>query len=195
MLGYNITIKEQIELLHSILKENKILYNFMKQAENIGLHSYYIGAGCIAQTVWNYQLGNDLMYGISDFDLVYFDDSDLSHEQELNVLEKIKDLFNDDFELDVINEARVHLWYKDHFGFSIEPYTSLETAINTWPTTATSIGAKLENDQLVVYAPFGLSDLFGGIIRANKKQVTKEIYENKSQKWLKLWPSLNYVFW
>ena len=167
----------------------------MKQAENIGLQSYYIGAGSIAQTVWNYQLGNDLMYGISDFDLVYFDNSDLSHEQELNVLEKIKSLFNDNFELDVINEARVHLWYKEHFGFSIEPYTSLEMAINTWPTTATSIGVKLENNQLVVYAPFGLNDLFGGIIRANKKQITKEIYENKSQKWLKLWPSLNYVFW
>ena len=41
-----------------------------------------------------------------------------------------------------MNETRVHLWYEAHFGYRIDPYASVEDAINTWPTTATSIGVR-----------------------------------------------------
>jgi hypothetical protein len=45
------------------------------------------------------------------------------------------------FGIDVKNEARVHLWYKSHFGYDIPPYHSVEEAMDSWPTTATAVGS------------------------------------------------------
>ena len=81
--------------------------------------------------------------------------------------------------LDVKNQARVHVWYEQHFGYSIRPYQSLEEAINTWPTTATAVGIRRWNEEWKIYAPYGLNDLFGKIVRANKAQITQEIFEKK----------------
>jgi hypothetical protein len=52
--------------------------------------SYYIGAGCIAQTIWNHYMKFDLLNGISDIDFVYYDSSDLSFEAENATMEYIK---------------------------------------------------------------------------------------------------------
>jgi len=91
--------------------------------------------------------------------------------------------YNLDFysQIDVKNQARVHLWYEKHFAYAIKPYPSLEAAINTWPTTVTTLEARRDaHGKWIVYAPFGLNDLFGMVVIANKAQITQEIYERKS---------------
>jgi len=186
----------QIKRLTKILEQNRTLYHVIEQAVGIGLKDYYIGAGCIAQTVWNHQSGFALTHGISDIDFAYYDSSDRSFAAEHATLERITRIIEpDEIRLDIKNQARVHLWYKDHFGYEIAPYDSLERAINTWPTTATSVGVRLENGKLNVYAPFGLDDLFGMIVRANKAQITEEIYLQKSKKWREKWPELTVIPW
>ncbi|MGO7089137.1 nucleotidyltransferase family protein [Rhizobium leguminosarum] len=45
------------------------------------------------------------------------------------------------------------------------------------------------------FAPFGLSDLLGGVVRANKRQITREVYERKVDRWIKFWPKLTIVNW
>src|SRR5260370_40606051 len=62
--------------------------------------------------------------------------------------------------LDVKNEARVHLWYEEKFGYPIPPYRSTAAAIATFPTTATSIGVRWCGGRLECCAPYGLDDLF-----------------------------------
>ena len=196
MTAFNTDLQNQIYQLSKILQQNSELYNLIRQADNLGLNHYYVGAGCIAQTVWNYQTGLDLTYGISDVDFVYYDSSDMSADAESEVVKQVEaavPLYK--FKLDINNQARVHIWYKEYFGYNIKPYSSLENAINTWPTTATSVGVRLENNELRVYAPFGLNDLFGMIVRANKAQITEEIYNQKIRKWSAKWPSLTIVPW
>ena len=197
MAGYNNDLQNQISELESILFLNKELYSIIEKASNLDLPNYYIGAGCIAQTIWNFQTGNDLIFGISDIDFVYYDSNDLSFESENATIDKVRSIIMTpgSFELDIKNQARVHLWYKEHFGYDIEPYDSIESAINTWPTTATSIGVRKENNILKVYAPFGLNDLFGMVVRANKAQITEEIYVQKVQKWISKWPTLSITPW
>ena len=183
-------------MLSDILSQNKPLYDVIKKVADIGLPNYYIGAGCVAQTVWNYQSGFELTHGISDIDIVYFDASDLSSEAENAVIERVKRAAQScALELDINNQARVHLWYKKHFGFDIAPYDSVEDAINTWPTTATAIGVRPEGEHLKIYTPFGLDDLFSMTVRANKTLITKEIYMQKVQKWQKRWPLLTIIPW
>ena len=188
--------QSQVEQLTKIIATNKPLYSVIEKAEHLGLKNYYIGAGCIAQTVWNYQMKLELMHGISDIDFVYYDDLDLSAEAENAVIERVKRAMKScPIKLDIKNQARVHLWYKEHFGYDIKPYKSVEDAINTWPTTTTSIGVRMESGTLKIYAPFGLDDLFGMIVRANKALITEEIYMRKVKKWTAKWDTLTIIPW
>lgn len=194
--AYNKDLATQIEVLEAIVFQSPTLRDIILRAEELGLPDYYIGAGCIAQTVWNCLSGYPLDYGISDIDLVYYD-TNLEQAAEEEVAEQARRLYADlPFPLDVKNEARVHLWYEARFGYAIKPYVSLEDAINTWPTTATSMAVRVEaENRLRVYAPFGLNDLFGRIVRPNKAQITEEIYKAKADKWHKKWPELTVIPW
>lgn len=195
MIGYNRDIDTQKRLLHDILSQNPVLFEVIKGSVALGLENYYIGAGCVCQTVWNFQNGLDLMYGISDIDFAYFDE-DLSYEKEDRVIQQVKQKFQGlPVEIDVKNQARVHLWYKDHYGYGLRPYASVEDAINTWPTTATAAGVRMRGDTLAVYAPFGLNDLFGQIVRPNKTQITEETYLKKCEKWSSRWNTLTFIPW
>lgn len=195
--AYNLDIVTQIKMLEKIIILNENINTAIERAKTLSIENYYIGAGCITQTVWNYLFNKPLKYGINDIDFVYFDDDKIDIESEKKMTSTLKNLYSDlKIKVDVVNEASVHLWYEKQFGYSIKPYTSLESAINTWPTTATSIGVRRDkNNKFIVYAPFGLNDLFGKIVRANKIQITKEIYENKVQKWINKWPDLTVIPW
>lgn len=195
--GYNLDICKQIKLLEEIVMSSEIMNKVVKRARDLNIDNYYIGAGCVTQTVWNYLSNYPLDYGIKDVDFVYFDNVNLDLESENRVIMQVKQLYSDiSMEIDVKNQGRVHLWYKEHFGYSIEPYKSIESAINTWPTTASAIGIKLEkNNEFKIYAPFGLNDLFGKIVRANKTQITKQIYEKKAASWLSKWSDLVIMPW
>lgn len=195
--GFNANLQTQIKVLVEIIMSNVTLKEVISRSCHLGLENYYIGAGCITQTIWNYMSGNPLEYGIKDIDFAFFDDKRNGYEYENSVVQKVNELFNDlQVDLDVKNQARVHLWYESHFGCKIKPYTSLEAALNTWPTTATAVGVRKEkNGEFTVYAPFGLNDLFGMVVRANKVQVTKDIFETKVSRWLKVWPDLKVIPW
>ena len=190
-------LQEQIKDLETILCASSLVKETLRRASTAGINNYYIGAGCIAQTVWNYQFQKPLDYGIKDIDFVYYDSQSLDYEAENQVINKLEELYKDfAVEIDVKNQARVHLWYKDRFGYEIEPYDSLESAINTWPTTATAIGVRLGRDnRLEFYAPYGLADLLNKIVRPNKVQITEKIYINKVSAWLKKWPELTVIPW
>jgi len=196
MVGFNADLASQMKLLTDILQRNETLYEVIKKAGGLGLKNHYVAAGCIAQTVWNYQTRNELMHGISDIDIVYYDDSDLSYAAEDAAIQRVREAIGPcAVGLDIKNQARVHLWYKERFGYEIKPYGCVEDGINTWPAMASSIGVRLENGQWKVYAPFGLNDLFGMVVRANKAQVTEEIYMQKTRKWSSKWPSLTVIPW
>lgn len=195
--GYNVDLTTQMKQLEDILMSSQTIQACVKRASHLDIENYYIGAGCITQTVWNYLSNLPLDYGIKDIDFVYYDNDNLDYTSENEIVTKLKQLYSDlNIEIDVKNQARVHLWYEERFGYPIEPYPSLEAAINTWPTTATAIGIRMDHhNELKVYAPFGLNDLFGKIVRANKAQITKEIFEAKASKWQSKWRDLTVIPW
>lgn len=184
------------QLLH-IISQNPLVMDALSFMQTFELEDYYLGAGCIAQTVWNYYSGQPLTAHIKDLDLVYYDSSDLSEAGEAAIAARIRDGLNSlGIKIDVKNEARVHLWYSSKFGYDIPPYETLESAIDTWPTMATAVGLRMEAaGVLKLYAPFGLEDMFALTIRANKAQITEAIYYQKANKWSKNWPTLNVIPW
>ncbi|MEK7434119.1 MAG: nucleotidyltransferase family protein [Cyanobacteriota bacterium] len=191
----NLDLEKQSKIVHKILKKNKVLWDFLELLEKNITFEYYIGAGVINQTIWNYLSNFELNYGIKDLDFVYFD-KNITEEEEKILNEKINTLGKDlNLEIDIKNQAKVHFWYKNKFGFEIEAYESLESAINTWPTTATAIGVRKEKNKLKIYAPYGLNDIFSKTVRPNKILITENIYEKKYQRWLEKWEDLKIIDW
>lgn len=193
--GADKTILEQLEILEKILYKNEKLVGLLQILEGDDLVHWYIGAGAINQTVFNYYHGYSIDYGIKDFDLVYFDE-DLSYEAEDLVIKRIEEKCKDlDIKLDIKNEARVHLWYFEKYGIKRHPYRSVEDAIASWGATVTCIGVRLEQGKLLVYAPYGLNDLFHLMIRPVKREFSKEQYDIRACRWMEKWPKLKKQEW
>jgi uncharacterized protein len=181
--------------LADALRANETLWECLHRVPALNLPGWYLGAGCVAQTIWNLAHGKAPNADILDYDLVYYD-CDLSDERERGVAREARALVADlHIELDITNEARVHVWYPQQFGYCIEPYQSTEDAIGTWPTTATAIGVRPSGPRLAVCAPLGTDDLFNLVVRPNRVQITPAIYDAKVTRWVARWPSLVALSW
>jgi uncharacterized protein len=178
------------------LQQNPWLAVILERFDEIVLPDAWLAAGCIAQTIWNLACGQPAELGIRDLDLIYFDDQDLSLGTEAGHERRLRDLFGHlTVKLDVKNEARVHLWYQERLGYAIERYRSSADAIATFPTTATAVGVRRIHGEFECCAPFGLDDLFGLVVRPNKRQITRSIYEAKVERWRSIWPGLSILPW
>lgn len=193
------TIYEQNEKFISILKENKDLITILDYICELNLPNFYIAAGSIFQTIWNYYDQKPLNFGIKDIDIIYYDPNNLSKESEKKLENKIIEHFkalNLNYEFDVHNEARMHLWKKENENKDINQYKNSEDAIDQWIATVHSIGITKENDNIKVYAPYGLSDIFSKTIRPIKhKANSKELYDKKAESWQKRFDNLNIIEW
>ena len=193
--GKNKDLNYQMNLFKEIILKNNVLKTILERLEGYGLDNYYVAAGAINQTVFNYYHNNSMNYLIDDYDIVYYDE-DLSYEKEDKIIKEINLLCKDlNVSLDIKNQARVHLWFKNKFGYSIEPNKSVEDAISKWESTVTCIGVRLKNNELTIFAPYGLNDLFSLIIRPNKENFIKKGYEEKTRKWKQNWPKLTIIPW
>lgn len=194
MLAYA-PIGRQVTALEEIVRSNPVICRLLDTLPALQLPSWYVGAGAVAQTVWNQVHGFPPNHGLKDYDVVYLDPGDLTVDGERAVEAKVAELLDAAVTVDVTNEARVHTWYERRFGQPLAPYRSVEQAIATWPSTATSVGVRYERGVFDVCAPYGLSDLFGLIVRPNTALVSRDIYEAKAARWHQLWPLLTVLTW
>lgn len=193
--GVNLPIEEQIQVLETILKTNSKLMSLLEILESDGIENCYVGAGAINQTVFNYYHDFESDYGIKDYDIVYYD-LDLSYEAEDRVIKRLTAKIDKlDILVDIKNEARVPIWYYEKYGIKRIPYTSVEDAIASWGATITCIGVRLKKGKLIVYAPYGLNDILGMIIRPVKREFEKSAYDERALRWMKKWPKLKKQEW
>jgi hypothetical protein len=156
--------------LRHILRQTPSLMRVLATARDLDLPDWLVFSGAVYQPVWNHLTGRDPDHGLSDYDLAYFDASDTSYEAEDIVIRRVAAAFEPPLRdlVEVRNQARVHLWFENHFG---EPYTALtrtEEALERFAAPAFAVGVRLEaDDSLTIAAPFGLGDLFAMRIRPN----------------------------
>lgn len=185
-----------VQALRKAVSASPLLQPVLQQWGQIALPDAWLSGSALAQTLWNVRFGFSLEYGISDLDLVYFDDKDLGAFAEERHSRRITELFQElPVQIDLKNQARVHLWYAERFGYDIAPYLSSRGAIATFPTTASAVGIRPSADGLEIWAPFGLDDLIAPVVRANRAQITQAIYEAKQQRWRTKWPELKILPW
>ncbi|MFJ8582783.1 nucleotidyltransferase family protein [Micromonospora sp. NPDC093277] len=191
------SLAEQLVVFKEVLSRNEVLFEVLNRAAGMNLPNCYVTSGAIFQTIWNGMTGRPVEWGIRDYDLFYFDDTDTSWEAEDAVIRKGREVFEDSTSMvEIRNQARVHLWYERKFGISCPPYESTEAAIDSFVATACSVGVRQEADRtLSVYAPYGLSDIFNMVVRPNAVQATAAVYEKKVARWLSHWPELKVLKW
>jgi hypothetical protein len=115
------SVTEQLDAFRAALARNEVLVEVLARATRLDLPDWYLTAGCLVQTVWNVMTGRPPTNGIRDHDLFYFD-PDLSWEAENTVIEAGAEIFAGvPAVVEIRNEARVHLWYEDHFGVPCPP--------------------------------------------------------------------------
>jgi uncharacterized protein len=190
-------LDEQSHVFQSMVSRNDMALEVMRRAACFGLPGWYLAAGCLYQTVWNVVTGRAAADGIKDYDLIYFDGTDLSWAAEDQVIRAGTALFGDmPVPVEIRNQARVHLWYEEKFGVPCVPYDSTEAAIDTFPGMACCVGVRAEDGgRWRVYAPYGLSDMFNLIVRPNPVQATRAVYEAKASRWRERWPELTVLPW
>ena len=193
------TIEEQNEKFIEIIKQNSDLMIILNYIDELKLPNYYIAAGSVFQTIWNYYDNKPLNFGIKDIDIIYYDSDNLSKAVEYDLENKIIEHFKSigiNYEFDVHNEARMHLWKKENEDKDINQYKNSEDAIDKWIATVHAIGITKENNKIKVYAPYGLSDIFSKTIRPIKhKANSKDLYDNKVRGWEKRFNGLNIIEW
>jgi hypothetical protein len=161
----------------------------LRRLPALGLEQAYLVAGCVYQAVWNRQAG--LLPGsrIKDYDIFYFDGSDLSYEAEDAVIRRAAALFADlEAEIELKNQARVHLWYPERFGAAYPQLTSTRDGIDRYLVACTCVG--IEAETLEVYAPYGLEELWAGILRPNPVNLQIERFREKAASYQARWPWL-----
>ncbi|WP_327696664.1 nucleotidyltransferase family protein [Streptomyces sp. NBC_00459] len=196
MIG-RLPLDEQLGALREVLSRNHVLVEVLARTATLELPGWYLTAGCLFQTVWNVATDRPPTHGIKDYDVFYFDDGDLSWEAEDRVIRAGRDTFAGlPAEVEIRNEARVHLWYEEKFGVPCPPYPSTEAAIDSFAATTCCLGVRLEGDgRWRVYAPHGLSDVFNLVVRPNPVLAPQAVYEAKAARWREQWPELTVLDW
>jgi hypothetical protein len=162
--------------LEAILRAAPSLMRVLETARGLAMPDWLIFSGAIYQRVFNHLTGRDPDYGIKDYDLAYFDASDTSYDAEDVVIRRVAAAFGPPLRelVEVRNQARVHLWFEDHFGEPYTPLTCSTEALERFAAPAFAVGVRLEpDDRLTIFAPFGLGDTFALRIRPNPDRVAR----------------------
>lgn len=197
MRAGRLPLDEQVACFTAALAQNHTLTEVLARAAAMDLPGWYLVAGCLYQTVWNVVTGQPAEAGILDYDLAYFDGSDLSWAAEDVVIQVGNKVFAGmSAPVQIRNQARVHLWYEKKFGLPCPPHESTEAAIDTYEATTVCLGVRLRpGGQLRIYAPHGLSDVFSLVVRPNPVLAPREVYQAKTDRWRRQWPGLTVLPW
>src|SRR6202030_703517 len=95
MLGDEASESELRERLTEIVRATPPLMRVLSVAGHLNLPDWLVFSGAVYQPVLNHLTGRPLDYGIKDYDLGYFDASDLSYEAEDVVIRRVKATFDD----------------------------------------------------------------------------------------------------
>ncbi len=179
------------------LRRNHTLTDVLTRSAAMGLPGWYLVAGCLYQTVWNVVTGQEPEAGILDYDLAYFDGSDLSWEAEDVIIRAGQKVFAGlPAPVQIRNQARVHLWYEQKFGRPCPPHESTEAAIDSYEATTACLGVRVEpGGRWRVYAPHGLADVFNLVVRPNPVLAPRQVYQAKTERWRRQWPGLTVLPW
>ena len=180
-----------------LARRNPLNAQILDRLDELRAPDTWLVAGCLYQTVWNVLSDRPVTENIKDYDIFYFDPSDTSYEAEDVVIRRAAALFGDlDIEIEVRNQARVHLWYEKRFGHPRAPLESSWQGISSFLVRGTCVAIASDGEGgNRVAAPHGLDDMFDGVLRANMPYAQRDLYAAKAASYAARWPWLRVEDW
>ena len=169
----------------------------LERIETLQTPDAWLVAGCLYQTIWNLQSDRPATENIKDYDIFYFDAADTSYQAEDVVIKRAAALFADlDVEVEVRNQARVHLWYEKKFGHPRAPLLSALQGISSFLVSGTCVAISADGTGgYRVAEPYGLDDMFDGVLRPNKRYAQPDLFVEKAASYAARWPWLRTIDW
>ena len=195
----NESLRNQVSAIEAIVTNDPDLMAILALIRDLALPDGWLMAGCLYQTVWNALTGRPRRTGIKDYDIGYFDASDLSYEAEDRIIRAVNEAAKRiglGLDLEVRNQARVHLWFEQRFGFPVTSLTSTVEASTRYTSFAHAISVRLTPaDELDIAAPFGLHDVLAMHLRPNRLLPNGPTHDAKARRCLQVWPELTVEWW
>ena len=171
------------------VRQNPLNTELLDRLRSLQLPDCYLVAGCLFQAVWNHRSGWPADRGVRDYDVFYFDASDLSWEAEDAVVRRVAAVTTDmPISLDVKNQARVHLWYEEKFGPGYPRLKDAQDGIGRYLVSCTCVGIAAGDGS--VHAPYGFDELEQGILRINPANPRPSLFLEKAASYRSRWPWL-----
>lgn len=168
---------------------NPVNAELLSRLPSLALNECFLTAGCLFQAIWNRISGHLAGWGVKDYDVFYFDGNDLSWEAEDSVIRRAQTSLADlGVNVEVKNQARVHLWYQQRFNASYPRLTSSRDGIDHYLITCTCVGIEVATGSL--YAPNGLHEVYDGILRMNPMNSQPIQFRQKAEDYQLRWPWL-----
>jgi hypothetical protein len=174
---------------------NPVNRRLLDRLPRLDLPNQWLVAGCLFQTIWNLRSGLSPAFGIQDYDVFYFNDADLSWEAENEDILRAQAAMRDlNVQVELKNQARVHLWYGERFGPGYPKLERTQDGIDRFLSGCTRVGVRTNpKNELELYAPDGLDDLYNGILRPNPLNYRPELFLAKAESYKKRWPWLTII--
>ncbi|GGA24706.1 nucleotidyltransferase family protein [Psychrobacillus lasiicapitis] len=178
------------EEMTRLIEEDEWMMDLLRAVKVLKLPDWWICAGFVRSKIWDALHGFEERSPLTDIDVIYFDPTNSNEEEEKKLEEHLRNLVPN-IPWSVKNQARMHVIN----GFP--PYKSATDGIANFPETATALGVKLyDQDQVILTAPHGITDVIHLLVRPTPRFLTTEelraVYEERVQKkdWKKTWPRL-----
>ena len=181
--------------LADIVRADPGLIHVLTTVRGLGLNDWRVFSGAVYQSVWNAVTGRPVGYGRKDYDLGYFD-PDVSWDAEDVVIKRVAAAFEEPFrsDVEVRNQARVHLWFPDRFGEPYDALTGTDEALARFVAPAFAVGVRLEaDDRISIAAPFGLGDVFSMTLRPNPHRPLARGWDKAVASARARWPELTVI--
>lgn len=138
----------------------------------------WLAGGAVRNSVWKKLFGESCNLGIKDFDIAFFD-KDADRAVEAKARENLEAQFPGRI-FDVKNQASFGVWRDGQFVFK-----SSEDGIAHWLHTATAVGVRVNGrNELEIFSPYGLDDLFAGVVRPTPPNIGRAAAEAKRDQFL-----------
>jgi hypothetical protein len=189
------TAKPTAETLIADALANPVNAAILERLPELGVDQPWLVAGCVYGPAWNRLSGRPPGENIKDYDIFYWDE-DTSWEAEDAVIRRAEALFADlGVEVELKNQKRVPLWYAAKFEMPYPPVVRATDGIDRFQITGTCVGLAPRPDGGVeLYAPWGLDDLYAGILRPNPHcPSAPERIQAKAESYRARWPWLRVV--
>lgn len=179
------------EQVLAIIHENPINRALLAALPALDIPHCTLTAGALFQTFWNHRAGLPAEWGIKDYDIAYFD-ADLSWEAEDRVIARVHQACAHlGVNVEVRNQARVHLWYEAKFGGTYSPLNKVTDGIDRYLIRSTCLGVNVGTGEL--YSTHGLVDLQNDLLKMNELNPRPGLFREKAASYQARWPWLALV--